>query len=134
MAIGSCRITVIDRRHPSGGLVGGWIKPGFNGEGLGVRRVEGRVPRDLGPGGVIEKLRTIAVADKRAGEWVYYPGSIGTCFEDHQIVDGISRRPQAADVCVDERPTGVVIEPIVRLRPIAEDRGLIIGPSRLDDK
>ena len=134
----SGRNAVVDRALPAIDLVARWIEPGFHGEGLGVFRIHGRVvgdhsvPGDLGPGGVIEKLRTIAVTYKRAGEWVYYPGSIGTCFEDHQIVDGISRRSQAADVYVDERPAGVVIEPIVRLRPIAEDRGLIIGPTRSD--
>ena len=43
----------------------------------------------------------IVGADNRAGKWVDHPSGIGACFENKQIVNGISRRSQAATVLVD---------------------------------
>src|SRR6266496_5315499 len=51
-----------------------------------------------------------------------------------QIVGGISRRPQTAAVLVDGRPARVIVETIIRLRPVAEDCGLIVGRLRLEDR
>src|SRR3989475_9250388 len=111
------RITVIDRTLPGGGLVTCRIEPRFDGERLRIRRVQGGIPRNLSSGGEIEKLRAIPVAGQRGGKGMHH----------RQIVGGIARRSQTAAVPVDGSPASVIIEPIIRPRPVAEDRGLIVG-------
>ena len=111
-------ITVIDRRLPGGGLVARRIEPRFDGERLRIGRIQGGIPRNLSSGGEIEKFRTIPVAVQRARKGMHHPGG--------QIVGGIARRSQTAAVPVDGGPAGVIVEPIVRPRPVAEDRGLIV--------
>ena len=112
-------VTVIDRRLPGGGLVARRVEPRFNGERLRIGRIQGGIPRNLSSGGEIEKFRTIAVAGQRAGKGMHHPGG--------KIVGGIARRSQTAAVPVDGGPAGVIVEPIIRPRPVAEDHGLIVG-------
>src|SRR5437762_3388270 len=120
LAIGPGRcITVIDRTLPGCGLVACRIEPRFDSERLRIRLVQRRIPRDFGPGGEIEKLSAIPVAGERAGKGMHHPGG--------QIVGGIARRAQTAAVSVDGGPAGVIVESIIRARPVAEDRGLVVG-------
>src|SRR5207302_1641126 len=67
LAIRAGSITIVDWSLAAAGLIARRIEPGFNGEGLSIGGVEGRIEGDFCAGSVIEEFGAIRIAGDRAG-------------------------------------------------------------------